>query len=128
LERRALLQTIVKPGAHVALSEVSDRTAAEMLQFVKSYGLEGVVAKRADSVYQPGLRTGLWAKHRINLGQEFVIGGYTPGTHGFDALVVGFYRDKELFYTARVRAGLVPATRREVFAKIKHLKTIRLRV
>jgi len=43
-----------------------------MLKFVKSHGLEGVVAKRSDSVYQPGLRTGLWTKHRINLGQEFV--------------------------------------------------------
>jgi bifunctional non-homologous end joining protein LigD len=45
-----------------------------MLSFVKKLGLEGVVAKRADSVYQPGLRTGLWSKHRINLWQEFVIG------------------------------------------------------
>jgi DNA ligase D-like protein (predicted ligase) len=122
-ERRALLQTKLKTGDHVALSEVSDRTATEMLKFVKSHGLEGVVAKRADSVYQPGLRTGLWAKHRINLAQEFVIGGYTPGTHGFDALIVGFYRGAELIYAARVRAGLVPATRREVFEKIKHLKT-----
>jgi ATP-dependent DNA ligase len=93
-----------------------------MLKFVKSHGLEGVVAKRSDSVYQPGLRTGLWTKHRINLGQEFVIGGYTPGTHGFDALIVGFYWGRELIYAARVRAGLVPATRRAVFEKIKHLK------
>jgi len=59
-ERRALLQTVMKPSEHVALSEVSDRTAVEMLKFVKSHGLEGVVAKRSDSVYQPGLRTGLW--------------------------------------------------------------------
>ena len=121
-ERRALLRTVLKPSEHVALSEVSDRTAAEMLKFVKSHGLEGVVAKRSDSVYQPGLRTGLWRKHRINLGQEFVIGGYTPGTHGFDALIVGFYRGRELIYAARVRAGLVPATRRAVFEKVKHLK------
>jgi DNA ligase D-like protein (predicted ligase) len=121
-ERRALLRTVLKPSDHIALSEVSDRTAAEMLTFVKSHGLEGVVAKRSDSVYQPGLRTGLWAKYRINLGQEFVIGGYTPGTHGFDALIVGFYRGRELIYAARVRAGLVPATRRTVFERIKHLK------
>jgi hypothetical protein len=45
-ERRALLRTVLKPSDHVALSEVSDRTAAEMLKFVKSHGLEGVVAKR----------------------------------------------------------------------------------
>jgi ATP-dependent DNA ligase len=71
----------------------------------------------------PAKRTGLWAKHRINLGQEFVIGGYTKGTQGFDALIIGFYEDKELIYAARVRAGFVPATRREVFAQIKDLKT-----
>ena len=94
-----------------------------MLQFVKQHGLEGVVAKRSDSVYEAGKRSGSWSKHRINLGQEFVIGGYTPGTHGFDALIIGFYRDKKLIYAARVRAGFIPATRREAFAKIKHLKT-----
>jgi bifunctional non-homologous end joining protein LigD len=42
---------------------------------------------------------------------------------GVDSLVVGFYRGKDLIYAARVRAGLVPATRREVFERIKHLKT-----
>jgi len=73
--------------------------------------------------YQPSKRTGLWRKHRINLGQEFVIGGYTPGTHGIDAIIIGFYRGKDLIYAARVRAGFVPATRRETFAKTKHLET-----
>jgi ATP-dependent DNA ligase len=74
-ERRALLESVLKPSDHVELSAVSDKSAAEILSFVKKQGLEGVVAKRADSVYQPGLRTGLWTKHRINLSQEFVIGG-----------------------------------------------------
>jgi bifunctional non-homologous end joining protein LigD len=79
--------------------------------------------KGADSIYQPVLRTGLWSKHRVNFGQEFVIGGYVPGTHGFDSLVIGFYRGRDLYYAAPVRAGFVPATRREVFEQIKHLKT-----
>jgi ATP-dependent DNA ligase len=123
-KRREILHSVVKKKSdHIDLSAVSDKNASEMMAFVKKQGLEGIVAKRADSVYQPGLRTGHWAKHRINLAQEFVIGGYTPGTHGFDALIIGFYRVKELIYAARVRAGLVPATRREVFVKIKHLKT-----
>jgi DNA ligase D-like protein (predicted ligase) len=122
-ERRKILAKVIKPSGHVGLSQVSDRSAADMLKFVKEAGLEGVVAKRADSIYQPGLRTGLWSKYRINLGQEFVIGGYTPSSLGIDAVVVGFYRGKDLIYAARVRAGFVPATRREVFDKIKHLKT-----
>jgi ATP-dependent DNA ligase len=94
-----------------------------MLRFVKSHDLEGVVAKHTDSVYQPGLRTGLWSKHRINLGQEFVIGGYIPSHLGLDSIVIGVYSEKDLYYSARVRAGFVPATRRQVFNEIKHLKT-----
>jgi ATP-dependent DNA ligase len=122
-ERRAILESVIEPNVHIALSQVSDRSAAEMLAFTKSHGLEGVIAKRANSEYQPGQRTGLWSKYRINLGQEFVIGGYVPSHLGVDSLVVGLYRGKELIYAARVRAGLVPATRREVFERIKHLKT-----
>jgi bifunctional non-homologous end joining protein LigD len=60
---------------------------------------------------------------RLNQGQEFVIGGFTPGTIGFDSLVVGFYERKKLLYVARVRAGFVPVTRREIYAKLKPLVT-----
>jgi bifunctional non-homologous end joining protein LigD len=122
-ERREILRRVIKPAKHVAVSEVSDQTATEMLKFVRSHGLEGIIAKRSDSVYQSGQRTGAWSKHRINMGQEFVIGGYVAGTHGFDSLVIGFYQGKELHYAARVRAGFVPATRREVFEQIKGFKT-----
>ncbi len=93
-----------------------------MLQFVKHHGLEGVVAQRSDSAYQPGQRTGLRSKYRIDLRQEFVVGGYVPSSLGIDSLVVGVYRGKDLIYAARVRAGLVPATRRELFEKLKHRK------
>ena len=74
-----------------------------------------------------GNALGLWSKYRINLGQEFVVGGYTPG-NPFDALIVGFYRGKDLMFAARVRAGFVPATRREVFAKLKGLKDLEMSV
>jgi DNA ligase D-like protein (predicted ligase) len=119
-ERRAVLAKILPDNNKISLSAV-DTSAARILKFVKQHGLEGVVAKRADSVYEPGKRSGAWSKYRVNLGQEFVVGGYTPG-NPFDALIVGFYRGKDLLFAARVRAGFVPATRREVFAKIKGLK------
>ncbi|MEJ0008688.1 MAG: non-homologous end-joining DNA ligase [Steroidobacteraceae bacterium] len=123
--RRAMLAEVLPANEHVALSVVDHRPAKHILKFVQKHGLEGVVAKRNDSAYEPGKRSGLWQKHRINQGQEFVIGGYTPGTHGFDALIVGFYLGKDLQFAARIRAGFVPATRRDVFAKIKHLKIAR---
>jgi ATP-dependent DNA ligase len=46
-------------------------------------------------------------------------GGYTRGGAGFDSLIIGFYRGKDLIFAARVRAGFVPATRRELFAQFK---------
>ncbi len=122
-KRREILLSVVKQSDHVEHSAVSNRPAKEMLAFVREHGLEGVIAKRADSVYEPGKRSGLWSKHRINLGQEFVIGGYIPSNLGLDSIVIGFYRGKELHYAARVRAGFVPATRRQVFNQIKHLET-----
>ena len=60
-------------------------------------------------------------KKASHIGQEFVGGGFTPGSHGIDALVVGFYNGEALIYAARVRAGLVPATRRELYARVKPL-------
>jgi len=59
---------------------------------------------------------------RVELCQEFVIGGYTPSHLGIDALVVGFYRDGELLFAGRVRAGFTPHSRRQVHKAIKHLE------
>jgi ATP-dependent DNA ligase len=119
-KRREILGKILPRNDHISLSVVG-RSAGQMLKFVKEHGLEGIVAKRADSPYEPGKRSGLWSKYRVNLGQEFVIGGYTAG-NPLDALVIGFYRGKDLMFAGRVRAGFVPATRREVFAKLRGLK------
>ena len=64
---------------------------AEVIASVRAAGLEGLVAKRLDSRYEPSSRSGAWRKMRINQGQEFVIGGYTLGGTNFDALVFGCY-------------------------------------
>jgi bifunctional non-homologous end joining protein LigD len=122
-ERREILESTVTPHAHVGISQVSHQSAKEMLAFVKSHGLEGIIAKRCDSVYESGRRSGRWVKHRINASQEFVIGGYVPSHLGVDSIVIGFYRDKQLRYAARVRAGFVPLTRRQVFERIESLET-----
>lgn len=124
-ERREILGEILPQNDHISLSVVETRSATQVLKFVRKHGLEGVIAKRADSAYEPGKRSGLWTKTRVDVGQEFVVGGYTPGSNGFDALLVGFYRGKDLIYAAKVRAGFVPATRREVsrgFAKLETRK------
>jgi bifunctional non-homologous end joining protein LigD len=88
---------------------------------VKAQRLEGLIAKRRDSRYEPGLRSGAWMKKRINQGQEFVIGGYTIGTRTFDALIFGFYEDDRLIYAARTRNGFTPAMREQLFKKFRQL-------
>jgi ATP-dependent DNA ligase len=113
-QRREILSSTIKTNDHIGISQVSQQSAKDMLAFVKAHGLEGLIAKRSDSIYEQGRRSGLWVKRRINLGQEFVIGGYVPSHLGLDSIVVGVYREKELHYAARVRAGFVPLTRRQV--------------
>ena len=105
----------------IRITDYFEASADDMLNVARGQGLEGVVAKRKDSRYEVGKRSGAWAKYRLNSGQELVIGGYIPGTHGVDAIVVGYYRGEDLIYVARVRNGFVPASRRQVFARLKPL-------
>jgi bifunctional non-homologous end joining protein LigD len=68
-------------------------------------------------------------KHRINNGQEFVIGGYVPN-NPLDSIIVGYYDDEKLIYVAKVRNGLVQNTRRAVASKftgVRHSKFAGLR-
>ncbi len=122
-KRREILEKALTLNDHISTSPAEMGSSKKILSFVQQHGLEGVVAKRLDGVYEPGRRSGSWCKYRINLGQEFVVGGYTPGGNGFDALIVGYYDGKRLMFSARVRAGFVTATRRDIFAKIKGLRT-----
>jgi bifunctional non-homologous end joining protein LigD len=78
---------------------------------VKTQGLEGLVAKRCDSRYEPGQRSGAWAKMRVNQAQELVIGGYKVGGRTFDAVVFGYYDGQRLIYVARTRNGFSPSSR-----------------
>lgn len=118
-ERRKMLQDILPASPRIAISEQFEVSASKIIAAVRQQYLEGVVAKRKDSLYEAGERTGAWIKYRVNRGQEFVVGGYLPGPHGFDSLIVGYYRGKNLVYVARVRNGFVPALRRQVFTKIR---------
>ena len=125
LEKRlALLAKKVLPklANPVRATVVLDAKLPVLIKSVKAQGLEGLVAKRRDSRYESGLRSGAWRKMRVNRGQEFVIGGYTHGTKTFDALVFGYYDGKDLVYAARTRNGFTPATRAALFQKFKGLE------
>ena len=97
--RRALLERHVLPmlAEPIRYSPELPGSVADLVQAVKAQGLEGLVAKRRDSRYEPGARSGAWRKMRINRGQEFVIGGYTVGDSNFDSLIFGYYEGKNSF-------------------------------
>src|SRR6266478_1691907 len=120
-ERRKLLNTVNVKSQRIGISQQFNVSARSMLAGVRKQQFEGVVAKRKDSLYESGKRSGAWVKYRVNSSQEFVIGGYIPGPRGIDSIIVGYYQGKELMYVARVRNGFVPALRRQVFEKIRHL-------
>jgi bifunctional non-homologous end joining protein LigD len=115
-KRRAHLPRIVK-GSGLLISQELPGTAAQVVAAVQELGLEGVIAKRRDSRYDPQ-RSGAWVKLKLDKQQEFVVGGYRPGTHGVDALLAGYYEGKVLKFAGKVRAGFTPHIRREVFARL----------
>jgi DNA ligase D-like protein (predicted ligase) len=106
----------------ICLSDTIDATPAQLIPLVKEFGFEGIVAKRKDSCYEIGKRSGAWLKYKVNKAQAFVIGRYTPD-NPLDALIVGYYQGDKLMFASKVRNGFVPRLRREVWAKLKHLQT-----
>ena len=122
--RRQLLSKVIKEikAAPIGLSESLTAEIKELIRVANEFGFEGIVAKRWDSLYESGNRTGAWVKYKVNRGQEFVIGGYTPG-NPIDAIIVGYYDGDKLLYVAKVRNGFVPQVRREVAAQLKGLET-----
>jgi bifunctional non-homologous end joining protein LigD len=122
VERRALLKSLVViRDKRIRIADYFEAAPKDLLSAVREQRLEGIIGKQKDSHYQPGKRSGAWIKHRVNRGQEFVIGGYFPGPHGIDSLIVGYYDGDKLMYVARTRNGFAPASRRQVFSKVKHL-------
>jgi len=118
LEQR-VLPTLAEPVRYAGVLEASLR---DVIHAVKTQGFEGLVAKRRNSRYEPGARSGAWMKMRINRGQEFVIGGYTIGTRTFDALIIGYYENGQLMYASRTRNGFTPALRQQLFKKFRSVE------
>jgi bifunctional non-homologous end joining protein LigD len=118
-ERRRALHRL-RFASPILLSSPLPGGPAEIERAVRGAGLEGVVAKRIDSVYEAGRRSPLWVKVKFDRRQEFVIGGYTPAGDAFDSVLVGYYEGREFLYAGKVRAGFTALTRRDVFSRISH--------
>jgi bifunctional non-homologous end joining protein LigD len=109
-ERRAELESLELngPSWQTPPNEVGDGRAT--IDVSTRFGLEGVVAKRLDSRYEPGVRSRAWVKVKNVRRQEFVVGGWQPGEGGrtgsIGSLLVGYYDGDELVYAGKVGSGL----------------------
>lgn len=115
-DRRRLLDQLLEPTPSWRVSPLHDDGVA-LLAAANERGLEGVVAKRADSHYEPGKRTRTWRKVKVRRRQEMVVGGWLPGEGGragrIGALLVG-YHDRAsdggpLRFAGRVGTGFTEA-------------------
>ncbi len=121
-ERREYLRrALARCGEPVRLSAALEAGPDELVRAAKEQGLEGIVAKDSSSFYEPGERTGKWAKLKVNQSHEFVIGGYKPGKDHFDYLLVGYYERGKLIFNAKIKNGFIPAIKDKLFRRFRGL-------
>ena len=125
--RRDLLGGLVETGQNWMVPAHRIGDGAELVAATVERGLEGVMAKRLGSVYQPGKRSPHWRKVKNRHFVEVVIGGYTPGTGNrgdtFGALLVGVPEAGGLRFAGGVGTGFSQRTLRELLTMLKSLRT-----
>lgn len=128
VERKKILSKKLKQTESVRLVKELPTTGEEAFYSCIKHGLEGIVAKQADSTYLPGKRSNSWIKIKGKQTADFVIGGYTEGTGSrrstFGSLLLGYFdRKGEFQYVGGVGTGFDDATLRILLACMKSLKT-----
>lgn len=124
IKRRSFLKDILPSDGLIKISESIDASPDELMQTAKKIGLEGIIAKRAESQYYPGERGHDWLKIKALKRHEVVIGGYTKNENSpkaFSSLLVGVYEDGKLKYTGKIGTGFNEKVQKEMMAKFKGL-------
>jgi bifunctional non-homologous end joining protein LigD len=126
-ERRARLEALGLTGPAWRVPAVHPGRGEALLEATEAQGLEGIVAKRLDSRYEPGRRTGAWVKIKHTRRQELVIAGWLPGegrrTERIGALLMGVYdEDGALRYAGRVGTGFTDRTLDDLRARLAPLR------
>ncbi|MGC1567156.1 MAG: non-homologous end-joining DNA ligase [Trebonia sp.] len=126
-ERHALLNSFFPNGSNwLSPPNFPGEDLDDVLTASAANGLEGVVAKRLDSRYEPGARTGSWLKVKNQLRQEVVVAGWKPGkgnrTGLIGSLLVGVQGERGLVYCGHVGTGFSDATLRMLSRKLESLR------
>ena len=121
LERR--VKRHVSSGLRLGESEAGD--GPRMLRSARRDGWEGIIAKRVDSAYEPGMRTGAWRKLKVEFSQEFVVGGYTEPRRSREhlgALLLGYFKDGRLVYAGHTGTGFDRSELAALHARLARLE------
>lgn len=121
-ERREILKQIIPGNDIIRLSENFEVSGIEFFETAKKMGLEGIIAKKSDSIYSPGKRSKDWLKIKANKRQEMVIGGYTINddtSKQFSSLLLGVFEKGKLIYTGKVGTGFNEKQQKEMLKQFK---------
>ncbi|WP_249644549.1 ATP-dependent DNA ligase [Nocardia sputi] len=122
-DRRRVLEALAANAPSLVVPPRLDGPGAEALRFSREHGLEGVIAKRKDSVYLPGKRGHAWVKQRNWRTQRVLIGGWRRSTaRDFKSLLIGIPHDGQLYYVGRVGTGFSEPDMRELAARLRELE------
>ena len=126
-ERQAILKSVLPTDDdRVRVSQVFEARGVDFFDAADKLGLEGIMAKKADSIYTSDLRSKEWLKIKVQRRQEVVIAGFTKneGTaKSFSALVLGVYEGKKLRYVGKVGTGFSDKLQKEMMAQFRPLIT-----
>ncbi|MGZ3862242.1 MAG: non-homologous end-joining DNA ligase [Bacteroidia bacterium] len=126
IERKKLLKELLrKKNNHIKYSEHIPEDGVAFFKASVKQDLEGIMAKKKDSGYYPGVRTGEWLKIKHHKSQEAIITGFTEPTGSrkhFGALVLGMYDGDKLKYIGHTGSGFNEATLRDIYKKLKPLE------
>jgi bifunctional non-homologous end joining protein LigD len=123
-ERRTLLRSVVPAEGIIRYSDSFETSGKEFFAKAQKLGLEGIMAKKTDSLYSPGVRTREWLKIKTTSRQEVVIGGFTRNEESpklFSALLVGVFEKGRLQYTGKIGTGFTEDMQREMMQRFKPL-------
>ncbi|MEV4127551.1 ATP-dependent DNA ligase [Nocardia sp. NPDC049707] len=121
-DRRRVLEALAANAPSLRVSPPLDGSGADALRYSQEHGLEGVVAKRKDSVYLPGKRGHSWVKQRNWRTQRVLIGGWRRSdARDFKSLLVGIPHEGRLYYVGRVGTGFSEPVMRELAKELGKL-------
>src|SRR5207249_1430771 len=124
-QRKGLAEGLLQDSAgRIRFSAAIKGDSAKLIKAMQARGLEGLIAKRRDSKYETGRRSGAWIKFKWTNEQEFVIGGYTQpkgGRTNFGALLVGYQENSKLIFAAKVGTGFGQKLLRALHQKFQPL-------